>query len=191
MQNDPSQTSGSHPPGQVMDYRLRMIVDSYRNLTKRELLDVSGSLLNQATDRSGMNDNERARSSQASAGFDLHQSLWDAPKAIVAHGPEADPVFFYGNRLALRLFELDFAAFTRMPSRCSAEPLHRAERNRLLERVARNGFVDDYCGIRISSSGRRFLITSATVWNLMDEEGTCHGQAAAFGNWCYVDEASG
>jgi hypothetical protein len=121
--------------------------------------------------------------------FELQQAMWEAPSAIIAHGTENEPVFFYGNRLALELFELDFATFTRMPSRYSAEPLHRDERDRLLARVAREGFVDDYSGVRISSSGRHFLIVSATVWNLIDEKGACHGQAAAFAEWCYLAES--
>ncbi len=110
-------------------------------------------------------------------------ALWNAPLAVVAHGTEADPVFCYGNRLALELFEMDFAAFTALPSRFSAETPVREERGRLLERVARHGFIDDYAGVRISSSGRRFRIEQATVWNLVDAAGLCQGQAASFSRW--------
>lgn len=110
----------------------------------------------------------------------LRQALWDAPRAIVAHGTEDDPVFFYGNRLALQLFEMSFEDFTRLPSRFSAEPLARAARAQLLERVARHGYVDDYAGVRIASSGKRFMISGGTVWNLVDEAGILHGQAAVF-----------
>jgi hypothetical protein len=109
--------------------------------------------------------------------------LWNAPRAIVAHGTEADPIFFYGNRLALELFEMSFEDFTRLPSRYSAEPLERDARARLLERVARQGYVDDYSGVRIAASGKRFMIEAATVWNLIDEAGNHCGQAAAFSNW--------
>src|ERR1035437_6757302 len=84
------------------------------------------------------------------------ESLWNAPRVIVAHGTEADPVFFYGNRMALDVFEMDFASFTRLPSRYSAEPMNREERARLLERVSRDGFIDDYAGVRISATGKRF-----------------------------------
>ena len=75
-------------------------------------------------------------------------------RSAVQHGTEPDPVFFYGNRLALELFGMDFAAFTRLPSRFSAEPLLREERALLLERVTRDGFIDDYSGIRIAACGR-------------------------------------
>lgn len=115
-------------------------------------------------------------------------ALWNAPRVIVAHGTEADPLFFYGNRQALALFETDFAAFTRMPSRWSAEPLLRAERTRLLQRVSADGYIDDYCGIRISAKGRRFRIEQAVVWNLLDADRVCHGQAATFDHWIHLTE---
>ena len=111
------------------------------------------------------------------------ERLWRAPCVVVAHGCQADPVFFYGNRCALDVFEMDFAAFCQLPSRYSAEPLARDERARLLERVARDGFIDDYSGVRISASGRRFRIEQAVVWNLIDEHGAGHGQAATFDRW--------
>jgi len=85
--------------------------------------------------------------------------------------------------MALEVFAMDFAGFTRLPSRYSAEPLERDERARLLERVGRDGFIDDYAGVRISASGQRFRIKQAVVWNLIDEQGICHGQAASFDHW--------
>ncbi len=114
---------------------------------------------------------------------DIVGALWSAPFAIVAHGTEADPVFFFGNETALGLFEMDYPAFTRLPSRLSAEPLLREERARLLERVASDGIIEDYAGIRISASGRRFEIRDASVWNLIEPDGSPAGQAAAFSTW--------
>jgi hypothetical protein len=111
---------------------------------------------------------------------DIVAALWDAPAAVVAHGVEADPVFFFGNRAALSAFECDVAAFTSMPSRLSAEAPQRGERQRLLDRVTRDGFIDDYAGVRISATGRRFRIERATVWNLIDADGHRLGQAATF-----------
>ena len=106
--------------------------------------------------------------------------LWEAPRAVVAHGLEPDPIFFYGNRMALELFEMPAADFIRLPSRLSAEPLLRDERARLLGRVADKGFIDDYTGVRISATGRRFRIEQAVVWNLVDASGVAHAQASAF-----------
>jgi hypothetical protein len=109
---------------------------------------------------------------------------------IVAHGTETDPIFFYGNQLALSCFEMDFASFTRLPSRFSAEPLLREERDALLARVRDHGFIDDYAGVRVSATGKRFRIEQATVWNLLDESGQRHGQAATFERWLpLTDEA--
>jgi hypothetical protein len=114
---------------------------------------------------------------------DVAAALWTAPAAIVAHGTESDPIFFFGNQTALRLFEMSFEDFTRLPSRLSAEPLARNERSRLLDRVTRLGIIEDYAGIRISSTGRRFQIANATVWNLKDAHGHAAGQAAAITDW--------
>ena len=109
--------------------------------------------------------------------------LETADFALLSHGVEDDPVFNYGNALALHLFEMPWEAFTALPSRLSAEPLLREERALLLERVGRNGYIDDYAGVRISSSGQRFLIRNATVWNLLDEAARPYGQAALIRRW--------
>jgi hypothetical protein len=114
-------------------------------------------------------------------------SLWTAPFALLAHGAEADPIFFYGDRLALELFEMSPEQLVRTPSRLSAEPGDRSERARLLDEVSRRGFIEDYAGVRVSKHGRRFRIEQATVWNLVDSEGAIHGQAAAFAAWTRLD----
>jgi len=111
------------------------------------------------------------------------ENLWWLPAVVLAHGHEEDPVFFYGNRCALDLFEMNAREFLKMPSRLSAEALEQAERARLLERVTRDNFITDYGGVRVSSTGRRFRIERATVWNLLDGDGSVHGQAATFDEW--------
>jgi hypothetical protein len=113
------------------------------------------------------------------------RELFEAEFAVVSHDTAADPVFNYANRTALRLFECTWADFTRLPSRMSAEPVNRQERSRLLAAVTRDGFIEDYRGVRISASGQRFLIRSATVWNVVDRVGVYHGQAARFDDWTY------
>jgi MEKHLA domain len=142
--------------------RLSLVVNSYHRLTGKDLITSNHS--------------------------DLWQACWTAPRVIVAHGTQADPLFFYGNRLALSVFELDFAAFTQLPSRYSAEPLLRDERDALLARVHERGFIDDYAGVRISATGRRFRIEQAVVWNLLDDDGQRHGQAATFERWLPLSE---
>jgi len=145
------------PPEGIETERLWLMVRSYQRLTGRQLLRVVPTT-----------DNE------------LRRALWESPRAIVAHSTEYDPVFFYGNRLALQLFEMNFAEFTRTPSRLSAEPVAQEARAEMLESVSRSGFMDGYAGMRIAKSGRRFMISGATVWNLRDENGGYHGQAAVF-----------
>jgi hypothetical protein len=142
----------------LSDSRLPLISNSFQHLTGRPLIEIIDS-------------------------SDLALAMWSAPQVIVAHGTESDPIFFYGNRLALEVFEMDFENFTKLPSRLSAEPLAREERQRLLDRVTQNGYIDDYAGVRISAKGHRFRIEQAVVWNLIDRQGKVHGQAATFSHW--------
>jgi hypothetical protein len=111
------------------------------------------------------------------------EALWLAPFALLSHSPAADPLLTYANRTALALFELDWEAMLRTPSRLTAERPEREERERLLAEVARAGCIHDYSGVRISQSGRRFRIRAATVWNLADPGAPPLGQAACFSEW--------
>lgn len=118
----------------------------------------------------------------------LDHAVRHAPYVLVAHDTAPDPVFVYGNDTALSLFELDWDAFTSLPSRLSAEPVERDERERLLHRVAEHGYIDDYRGVRVSSTGRRFVIEDAVVWDVVDHDGAVRGQAALFDRWTPLDE---
>ena len=106
--------------------------------------------------------------------------IWETPRIVVSHGTQADPVLNFGNRAALALWAMPWETFTRTPSRLTAEAPERDERARLMAQVTTRGFIDDYAGIRVSSTGRRFRIRAATVWNLLDPDGTPAGQAATF-----------
>lgn len=114
------------------------------------------------------------------------RALYEAPFVVVSHDTAGDPVFNYANLAAQRLFELEWDAFVRLPSRLSAGPVHRDERARLLDIVARQGYIEDYAGIRVASSGRQFRIEAATVWNLAHRDGAPAGQAACFSRWTYL-----
>ena len=116
----------------------------------------------------------------------LAKNVFAAPFVLVSHGTEADPVLNYGNAAALALWEMTWEELTRTPSRLTAEAPNREERARLLAAVTRDGFIDDYSGIRISKNGRRFRIAQATVWNLLDEQGRHAGQAATFSDWEFL-----
>lgn len=119
---------------------------------------------------------------------DLANIMFNAPVAIVSHGTEADPIFRYANAAALDLWQMDWEAFTCLPSRHSAEPESeiQGDRNRLLKAALENGFVNDYSGIRISSQGRRFEIRDTVLWNVIDQDGLRHGQAAFIRDWRYL-----
>jgi hypothetical protein len=117
---------------------------------------------------------------------EFSEKIFHAPFVLVSHGTEADPVLNYGNAAALALWEMSWAELTRTPSRLTAEAPNREERARLLVAVTASGFIDNYSGIRVSKTGRRFRIAPATVWNLLSESGQPCGQAAMFAHWEFL-----
>lgn len=144
----------------------QLLLDSYHHWLNRELIARSGNFQAQA-----------------------HQ-LFESPFVVVSHGPEDDPILNYGNRAALVLWETTWGQLTRTPSRLTAEPLNRLERAQMLRRASQHGYIEDYRGIRISTSGKRFFVEGATVWNVIDSKGRQLGQAATFSQWRYFDAES-
>lgn len=139
--------------------RARVILDSYERTVTRPLMSRAGDELEDA------------------------RLLYAAPFAVLSHGTQADPILDYGNRVALTLWETTPDVLITTPSRLTAEPVLQEAREKFLAEVARIGFVTGYSGVRISSTGRRFLIKNVTVWNLADAQGRPAGQAAAFDTW--------
>ena len=137
----------------------QLMLDSFQRFLGRDLIPRSGSEYEQA------------------------KQLFLAPFVVVSHDKRPDPILNYGNQAALDLWEMEIKTFCETPSRLTAEPVHRDERRRLLKRTTESGFVDDYSGIRISSTGRRFFIRQAIVWNLIDFKNNYKGQAATFSDW--------
>ena len=115
-------------------------------------------------------------------------ALWNLPQIMVSHGTQADPAFVYGNLRALELWEMSLDQFLGMPSRLTAEPLHRDERQRLLDETRQQGYVDDYRGVRISRTGKRFMIEKALLWMVLDRDDNIIGQAATFDRWTPLNE---
>ncbi|QDU74680.1 MEKHLA domain protein [Bremerella volcania] len=142
---------------------LQILLDSYCQLLGDQLVPRSGSA------------EEDAR------------RVFEAPFVVVSHTASRDPILNFGNQAALRLWKIDVETLLQTPSRMTAEPMHRDERAQLLERTTRDGYVDDYQGIRIATTGRRFRIEKAIVWNLRDAAGTYVGQAATFDQWTFLD----
>lgn len=109
--------------------------------------------------------------------------VWNLPQPLVSHGVQADPIFRYANAAALALWEMNWNAFTQLPSRLSAQddPAIQTDRSRYLAQAAARGWVADYQGIRISATGRHFRIADTILWTVTDTQGQTHGQAALIG----------
>ncbi len=137
----------------------QILLDSFSHLFSSELIARNGTPIEQA------------------------KSLFFAPFVVVSHGTEADPILNYGNKIALELWEMNWSDFTQTPSRLTAEPINREERQKMLQQAAKKGYIDNYSGIRISSTGQRFLINQGTIWNLSDQHNNNCGQAATFSQW--------
>jgi hypothetical protein len=140
----------------------RLLLDSYRHWTGNELIERTGDAIQQAC------------------------ALFGSFVVVVSHGVESDPILNYGNQTALDLWELSWDQFIKTPSRLTAEPDDRGERERMLERAKLKGYFDGYRGVRISSTGRRFLVEQALIWNVIDPAGSPLGQAATFSQWSRV-----
>ncbi|WP_373232517.1 MEKHLA domain-containing protein [Cohnella sp.] len=137
----------------------KMLIESYKRVTGNSLLEV------------------QVNTSMCA------EALFNAQFVLLSHGTELDPVLNYGNRLALELWEMDWSTFTSTPSRLTAEPMERGQREKLLENARTQGFSADYTGVRISRSGRRFEIRNAIIWSVLDSYGRYQGQAAVFSEW--------
>ena len=135
------------------------LLHSFQHWTGRSLFEVNGSSV------------------------EIAQALFEAPFVLISHGTEPDPIFNYGNRKALELWEFSWEDFTQMPSRKCVEPVTQEERDRLLAAAATKGYIDNYTGIRISSSGKRFQIQDVILWNVLDEQNRRCGQAAVFSKY--------
>jgi MEKHLA domain len=116
------------------------------------------------------------------------QKLFEASFVLVSHGPQADPIFNYGNQVALDLWEFDWDSFRQLPSRRSAEPITQAERDQLLATAQSQGYIRDYQGVRISRSGRRFWIEDVILWTVFDAQQQPCGQAAMFERWRFLTD---
>jgi len=135
---------------------ISLLLDSYTHWTGRDLIDRTGTRLEQA------------------------DTLFYAPFVVVSHGSEADPILNFGNAQALTLWEMTWEELMATPSRLTAEPSNQDERARMLRDAAIHGWIQNYRGVRISQTGKRFLVERATVWNVLDHNHTKVGQAATF-----------
>ena len=139
---------------------ITLLIGSYRRLLGQDLVDARWPI-------------EQA----------AHWLQHEAPFCVLAHEASSDPRFIFANATAQRCFEYAATELIGLPSRLSAEAPNREERQHLLDTVSRQGYASGYRGLRIAKSGRRFWIEDVTVWNLIDDAGVCHGQAATYLKW--------
>lgn len=115
------------------------------------------------------------------------EALNEAKFALLSHGLEAEPVFNYGNVQTLSLFGYDHPGFLQLPSRDITAPDAIAERAALRAKVDTHGFVPEFSGVCVTRKGRQFVVDQGEVWQLIDNLGRVHGQAARFDDWHYLD----
>jgi hypothetical protein len=137
------------------------LLHSFQHWTGRSLFEVNGSPV------------------------EIAQALFEAPFVLVSHSKESDPIFNYGNRKALELWQLYWEEFTQMPSRKTAEQVVQEERDRLLSEAATKGF-SYFSGIRITSTGQRFHIEDGILWNVLDDRDRQCGQAAVYSKCRFI-----
>ena len=144
----------------------QLLLDSYHHWINQDLIERGASPLEQS------------------------RRLFECSFVVVSHGMQEDPILNYGNRTTLNLWEMSWGELIRTPSRLTAEPPNQEERAQMLERATQHGFIDDYRGIRISKTGKRFLVEQAMVWNVVDGKGVKYGQAATFSKWSFLESES-
>ena len=146
----------------IIDWSQRLL-SSYRKLLKQELIERTG------------NPQEEA------------ERLFFAPFVVASHGIGSDPIYNYGNKILLELWERNWQQLTSMPSRLSAEKILREERQKILEATSQQGYLRNYQCIRISRTGKRYKINDITLWNIIDDQGSLYGQAATFSDWILLN----
>jgi len=138
---------------------VQIILNSYRQLLDRELFDRTGDELTQS------------------------ENLFYLDRVVYSHNNSSDPIYNYSNQKGLELWEMDWQQLTTTPSRMTTQPLLREEREQLLQETIAKGYIENYQGIRISRTGKKYQIKDITVWNLTDNKGKFCGQAATFSRW--------
>lgn len=155
-----------------MEKFLELLGESYKKFTNKKLIDIenSNSIIAAHSNIPNLIDKLDINDSKINECFDI----------------TADPIFIYGNQAALNLWELSFEEFVCFPSRNTADADQQNLRNALLQEVLDKGFIENYSGIRVSKSGKKFIIENATVFQVYDLNGRNIAQAVVFTNWKYI-----
>ncbi|NES81244.1 MAG: MEKHLA domain-containing protein [Moorea sp. SIO2B7] len=141
----------------------QLLLDSYKKLIGHDLIERTGNAEEEA------------------------KELFFSPFAVLSHGIEADPIYNYGNQVILDLWERSWDDLIKTPSRLSAEPMLREERQKILEKTTTQGYLKNYQGVRISRTGKQYKIEDVTIWNVLDYQGKYCGQTATFSKWSILE----
>ena len=143
----------------------QIILNSYQRLLGKELILRNGDPLIEA------------------------KQLFYAPMVVLSHNTNPDPIYNYGNLQALELWEMTWEQLVQTPSKSTTEPELRSQRENFLvsAKMAKQGYINNYEGIRVSSTGKRYKIQDVIIWNLTDEQNQYCGQAATFADWQAVN----
>ena len=120
-------------------------------------------------------------------------ALYHAPFLVLFHNQHR--IFTYANKLALETFDYPASSFIGLPSHLCLDSSQKDLNNqtklreKYLKTSLEKGYAEDIHGIRVSATGRRFMISDTCVWNVLDEEGNVVGQAAKVPKWSFVDES--
>jgi len=137
--------------------RATLILDSHRRLLGRELCARSGDAAEDA------------------------RRLFHLPLAVLAHDTSPQPLLDWANLAAARAFDATPESLLGRPSADTAPADAIDERRALFDVLARQGFVTGYSGVRVSLTGRRFVIDDVTVLEVTDAAGQPAGHAAVIG----------
>lgn len=138
--------------------RATVILDSFRRSVGRDLVARSGDPADDAN------------------------RLFELPQAVLAHDASTQPLLDWVNAAAAAAFDATPEILIGRPSSATAPPDATADRRQLFEILARRGFVTGYSGVRISLTGRRFIIDDVIVFALADAAGHPAGHAAVIGS---------
>ena len=134
--------------------RAREILESYRRRLGHDLFERSGDAAEDA------------------------RRLFDLPLAVLAHDASPAPLLDWANLAAARAFDATPESLLGRPSADTAPTDAVSDRRALFEVLAGQGFVTGYSGVRISLTGRRFVIDDVTVFEVTGAAGRPAGHAA-------------
>ncbi|MGV9937646.1 MEKHLA domain-containing protein [Streptomyces olivaceoviridis] len=102
---------------------------------------------------------------------------------LLAHDTSADPFFVHANSRARERCGCSWGEFVGMPSRLSARPDGRRDRDAFARGVRADHYATGCLEIRVGKGGRPCWTEDVTRWDPMDTRGRIHGQTAVFRSW--------